>query len=91
MTGISSALDEAFVCESSVIHCLVPNVKIHLLALSADPLLVWNYGAISVVIFVTGCLFWWSVKDLDAKEDQLNEISEGHIGNFGDGGNKQNA
>ncbi|KAH9478248.1 putative peptide transporter ptr2 [Psilocybe cubensis] len=60
-------------------------------SLSGDPLLVWNYGVISVMIFVTGSLFWWSVRDLDAKEDELNNIPEGHMGAPINEASKQNA
>jgi len=49
-------------------------------ALSSDPLLVWNYGAMGVLSFIAGCLFWWSVRDLDAQEDRLNNLDAGHIG-----------
>ncbi|KDR79530.1 hypothetical protein GALMADRAFT_243632 [Galerina marginata CBS 339.88] len=48
-------------------------------SLSADPLLVWNYAVMGVLAFVVGCLFWWSVKDLDAREDELNNMDEGHV------------
>ncbi|KDR79495.1 hypothetical protein GALMADRAFT_137316 [Galerina marginata CBS 339.88] len=47
--------------------------------LSADPLLVWSYAVKAVLAFVTRGLFWWSVRDLDAKEDALNNMKEGHL------------
>jgi POT family proton-dependent oligopeptide transporter len=53
-----------------------------LAALSADPLLVWNYGVMAVLAFVTGVVFWWSVSDLDAKEDELNDLAAGHVGPY---------
>jgi len=46
-------------------------------ALSADPLLVWNYGTMAVIAGVAGIVFWFSVKDLDAREDELNEMATG--------------
>jgi POT family proton-dependent oligopeptide transporter len=49
-------------------------------ALSGDPLLVWNYGVMAVLAFVGGAAFWWSVSDLDAKEDELNDLAAGHVG-----------
>ena len=49
-------------------------------ALSADPLLVWNYGVMGVLALITGFVFWWSVRDLDTKEDTLNNLAEGHLG-----------
>jgi len=48
-------------------------------SLSADPLLVWNYGAMAILATVTGLLFWWSVRDLDAREDELNSLAEGRL------------
>uniref|UniRef100_A0A8H7XYY1 Uncharacterized protein n=1 Tax=Psilocybe cubensis TaxID=181762 RepID=A0A8H7XYY1_PSICU len=49
-------------------------------SLSADPLLVWNYGVMGVLAFLTGIAFWYSVRDLDAKEDELNNMATGHVG-----------
>jgi POT family proton-dependent oligopeptide transporter len=49
-------------------------------SLSGDPLLVWNYGVMGVLALITGALFWWSVSDLDAKEDELNNMTTGHVG-----------
>ncbi|KAF9044140.1 peptide transporter PTR2A [Panaeolus papilionaceus] len=46
-------------------------------SLSADPLLVWNYGTMGVIAAIAGVLFWFSVRDLDAREDELNELSTG--------------
>ena len=46
------------------------------LALSADPLLVWNYGTMGVIAGVAGVLFWISVRKLDAQEDVLNNLDE---------------
>lgn len=48
-----------------------------LVPLSADPLLVWNYGAMAVLAFVAGCLFWLQFRALDRDEDGLNELPEG--------------
>ncbi|PPQ93583.1 hypothetical protein CVT25_005463 [Psilocybe cyanescens] len=48
-------------------------------SLSADPLLVWNYGTMAVLAFVVGCIFWLLFKDLDSQEDELNNIAEGHV------------
>ncbi|RDB16581.1 putative peptide transporter ptr2 [Hypsizygus marmoreus] len=49
-------------------------------SLSTDPLLVWNYGVMGVLAGLTGIVFWFSVRKLDAKEDALNDLSEGHVG-----------
>ena len=51
-----------------------------LISLSTDPLLVWNYGAFSVISFVAGCLFWLSHRKLDLEEDMLNQLPSGHMG-----------
>lgn len=48
-------------------------------SLSADPLLVWNYGSMAVLAFVAGCLFWFLFRELDAEEDVLNELPEGKM------------
>ncbi|TFK71961.1 PTR2-domain-containing protein [Pluteus cervinus] len=46
-------------------------------ALSTDPLLVWNYGAMAVIATIAGFVFWFSVRGLDAEEDTLNNLAEG--------------
>ena len=46
-------------------------------ALSTDPLLVWNYGSMAVLSLIAGVAFWFLFKDLDAREDELNEIPQG--------------
>ncbi|KAG5638605.1 hypothetical protein H0H81_011495 [Sphagnurus paluster] len=43
-------------------------------SLSIDPLLVWNYGVMGVLAGVTGIAFWFYVRQLDAQEDQLNNM-----------------
>ncbi|KAK0444239.1 PTR2-domain-containing protein [Desarmillaria tabescens] len=48
--------------------------------LAEDPLLVWNYGTVGVIAAVSGIFVWLSVRSLDAKEDELNNLSEGHMG-----------
>jgi len=48
-------------------------------SLSTDPLLVWNYGVMAVLAGITGVLFWLSVRNLDAQEDILNNLGEGHV------------
>jgi len=49
-------------------------------SLSADPLLVWNYGTMGVAAGIAGVLFWLSVMKLDGQEDELNRLKEGHVG-----------
>lgn len=48
-------------------------------SLSADPLLVWNYGSMGVLAFVAGCIFWFQFRGLDEEEDVLNELPEGRM------------
>ncbi|CCM03467.1 uncharacterized protein FIBRA_05600 [Fibroporia radiculosa] len=48
-------------------------------ALSADPLLVWNYSLMCALAAVSGLLFWRRYQHLDANEDEMNNLSEGHL------------
>ncbi|EJF63722.1 oligopeptide transporter [Dichomitus squalens LYAD-421 SS1] len=47
-------------------------------SLSSDPLLVWNYGAMGVLAAVAGVIFWFQFRHLDAAEDELNNLDDGH-------------
>ena len=49
-------------------------------ALAEDPLLVWNYGVFAVMAFVAGTIFWFQYRHLDAQEEELNNLAEGHLG-----------
>ncbi|KAL1753670.1 POT family-domain-containing protein [Schizophyllum commune] len=49
------------------------------LPLVQDPMLIWNYGVVAVIAFVAGILYWLSVRKLDAVEDELNNLPEGHV------------
>ena len=40
---------------------------------------MWNYGTMAILALISGFLFWWSVRDLDAREDELNNLAEGHL------------
>ena len=42
-------------------------------------MLIWNYGVVAVIAFVAGILYWLSVRKLDAAEDELNNLPEGHV------------
>ncbi|RDX54549.1 oligopeptide transporter [Lentinus brumalis] len=46
--------------------------------LSTDPLLVWNYGVMAVLAFGAGTIFWFQYRHLDAQEEELNNLGEGH-------------
>ncbi|KAH9919966.1 peptide transporter PTR2A [Epithele typhae] len=45
-------------------------------ALSEDPLLVWNYGVMAALAFVADTVFWFQFRHLDAQEDELNHLGE---------------
>lgn len=45
-------------------------------ALSEDPLLIWNYGSVAIIAFVAGCLFWITFRKLDKEEERLNLLPE---------------
>jgi POT family proton-dependent oligopeptide transporter len=47
--------------------------------LSADPLLVWNYGVMAVLSFIGGTIFWFQYRKLDADDDRLNQLPSGHV------------
>lgn len=49
--------------------------------LTVDPLVVWNYGGVAIISFVTGVLFWFAYRKMDKEEDQLNMLPTGHVGN----------
>lgn len=45
-----------------------------LTSLSADPLLVWNYGVVAVVAVLGGSAFWYCFAQLDRDEDKWNML-----------------
>lgn len=50
-----------------------------LVALADDPLLVWNYGVVSVLAFLGGVGFWLTFRKLDRLEDAQNMMASGDI------------
>jgi len=48
-------------------------------SLSADPLLVWNYGAMGVLSAIGGTCFWFQYRSLDKEEDHLNMLPTGNL------------
>lgn len=48
-------------------------------SLSSDPLLVWNYGVMAVIAGISGVAFWLSVRKLDSREDELNNMTTGRV------------
>jgi POT family proton-dependent oligopeptide transporter len=81
--SVCLALGEAFVCKLAVdnaLECLINDAIFT--ALFTDPLLVWNYGTMGVLIsFIAGVLFWFTFRDLDAGEDKLKQIPAGGFQN----------
>jgi POT family proton-dependent oligopeptide transporter len=49
-----------------------------LVPLAEDPLLVWNYGVPAILAAIGGTVFWIQFRGLDAAEDELNMLPEGH-------------
>jgi len=47
-----------------------------LVGLSADPLLVWNYGVVTILAFVGCAGFWLTNYKLDREEDSLNMLPQ---------------
>ena len=47
-----------------------------LVGLSADPLLVWNYGVVAILAFVGCAGFWLTNYKLDQEEDALNMLPQ---------------
>lgn len=47
-----------------------------LVALSEDPLLIWNYTIVAILAFLGGIGFWLQQRKLDKEEDALNELKE---------------
>lgn len=45
-------------------------------SLSADPLLVWNYGSMAVLSFVGAIGFWASFYKYDRAEEQMNNLED---------------
>ncbi|KAI6782987.1 peptide transporter-like protein [Emericellopsis cladophorae] len=52
-----------------------------LVALSDDPLLVWNYTTAAILAFIGGTCFYLQFRHLDIMEDHLNELPEGLVAN----------
>jgi POT family proton-dependent oligopeptide transporter len=48
--------------------------------LTSDPHLVWNYGAVAIISFVTGVIFHFVYRTMDKEEDKLNLLPTGHLG-----------
>ncbi len=84
-----TGLEYAFTKAPKNMRSLVMSVFLFMQALSAalaeafvvlasDPLLEWNYGVMGVLAFIAGTIFWFQFRHLDAQEDKLNSIQQGH-------------
>ncbi|KAI4937887.1 hypothetical protein J4E85_000324 [Alternaria conjuncta] len=51
--------------------------------LTADPHIVWNYGSVAIISFVTGIAFYFFYRTMDKNEDALNLLPTGHLGTEG--------
>ncbi|KAG4304494.1 hypothetical protein PORY_002204 [Pneumocystis oryctolagi] len=47
-------------------------IQMMIAPLAKDPILVWLYTSISIVIFIAGCLFWFLFKKYNEVEDEMN-------------------
>ncbi|KAI9733471.1 MAG: hypothetical protein M1818_007219 [Claussenomyces sp. TS43310] len=47
--------------------------------LAQDPNYIWNYGVVAVLAGIGGVLFYLNFRHLDAEDDQLNLLPEGHV------------
>ena len=45
--------------------------------LSDNPMLVWNYTITALIAFSAACAFWFTYRDVDRMEDQLNMLPAG--------------
>ncbi|KAF2023417.1 peptide transporter PTR2-A [Setomelanomma holmii] len=86
-----TTLEYAFTKAPKNMRSLVQSVQLFTTAFSAalaqaftpltsDPHLVWNYGAVAIISFVTGIAFHFAYRRMDKAEDQLNMLPTGHVG-----------
>ncbi|KAK8852169.1 PTR2-domain-containing protein [Apiospora arundinis] len=72
---------QAIALSMSAISSALGNV---LVALSDDPLLVWNYGSVAVVAMIGGIGFYLTFRKADREEDAMNNMKESaYVGNDG--------
>lgn len=79
-SAVASAIGEAFNGEPCILSTGPVFFLIYspILALSMDPLLVWNYGTMAALSGVGGLFFWLSFRHLDAEDAALDNIGESH-------------
>lgn len=87
-----TTLEYAFTKAPKNMRSLVQSVQLFTSAFSAalaqaftpltnDPHVVWNYGAVAIISFVTGIAFHFAYRRMDKAEDTLNLLPTGHLGN----------
>ncbi|KAK4699189.1 proton-dependent oligopeptide transporter, POT family, partial [Phenoliferia sp. Uapishka_3] len=47
--------------------------------LSIDPLIIWNYGSMAILALFGGLGFFFTFRDLDRREESLNDLKAGQI------------
>jgi POT family proton-dependent oligopeptide transporter len=86
-----TTLEYAFTKAPKNMKSLVQSVQLFTTAFSAalaqaftpltnDPHLVWNYGSVAIIAFVTGVLFHFAYRRMDREEETLNLLPTGHLG-----------
>ena len=86
-----TTLEYAFTKAPKNMRSLVQSVQLFTTAFSAalaqaftpltnDPHLVWNYGSVAIISFVTGVVFFFVYRTMDKAEDELNMLPTGHLG-----------
>lgn len=86
-----TTLEYAYTKAPKNMRSLVQSVQLFTTAFSAalaqaftpltnDPHLVWNYGSVAIIAFVTGVAFHFAYRRMDRDEDKLNLLPTGHLG-----------
>lgn len=86
-----STLEYAFTKAPKNMRSMVQSVQLFTTAFSAalqqaftpltnDPHLVWNYGSVAIIAFVTGVAFHFVYRQTDKDEEKLNLLPTGHLG-----------
>jgi POT family proton-dependent oligopeptide transporter len=70
------SLVQAFALFMSAISAAIGEAFV---TLSADPLLVWNYGTMAALSFIGGTLFYVQYRKLDEDDDRLNMLPTGNL------------
>jgi len=67
---MKSVIMSIFLFQSAVASAL----EFALVPVTLDPKLPWMYGSVGIVSFISGCLFFYTFRQLDRDEDSLNLI-----------------